>query len=282
MKSLKLIVLASLGVLALLGIVPAQAQTTTMTVYEPPYGVDVYVRGSFNWWTLVTMMTFDAVENKYVAYREISPGTYEFKVASEDWATVDLGNTPGSDPFVTLDVPKVIAQVGNNNLFLEVTVPGIYMFTFDPSNPANLTLLVERVPEGSNGTVRLTFTQSGKSFWDCLGDASPLTATNTNEITIRRRQNENGQIYISHYRLLDSVVFDQLGREYRAVPTGVAPYVEHVSLNGAYVLNTVERWRLLAQDGGPNLMFKALSKITIGPTGEVRSDIFVYEKNCSE
>ena len=75
-------------------------------IFSPPYDVEVFVRGSFNEWALGHEMKFDAVENEYVAYVELTPGGYEFKIASEDWSTVDLG--VADDGIVQLGVPEPI------------------------------------------------------------------------------------------------------------------------------------------------------------------------------
>ena len=58
----------------------------------------------------------------------LSGGATEFKVASEDWSTVNFGNPDGeASNEVMVDVPKVLG-VSNNNLMINAEA-GTYCFT---------------------------------------------------------------------------------------------------------------------------------------------------------
>ena len=99
---MKKLILAVVLYAASMGLASASAMT-----YEgdaaarggPPLGVEVYVRGGFNLWGLVDPMVWDQTAQTYVAEIQINVGSYEFRVASEDWSTVDLGNIDRVDPF---------------------------------------------------------------------------------------------------------------------------------------------------------------------------------------
>ena len=156
MKIFRSFGLATLGAVALLGFGLSQADAAGKPIYSPPYDVEVFVRGSFNNWGLGHEMKFDAVENEYVAYVELTPGGYEFKIASEDWLTVDLGYA--DDGIVQLGVPEPITSVIYSNLYLEVAEPGVYAFRFDVSDLDHLTVLVEYARKGGDGA----------EHWDAL------------------------------------------------------------------------------------------------------------------
>ena len=50
----------------------------------------IYVRGTMNGWSTDDQLFFDG-SHVYSAVLALTPGNYEFKIASEDWSAVDLG-----------------------------------------------------------------------------------------------------------------------------------------------------------------------------------------------
>ena len=67
-------------------------------------------------------------EGVYTADIELSAGSIEFKVASEDWSTVNLGNpNDAASNVVTPSEPKILGA-SNNNLMIEVAESGLYEF----------------------------------------------------------------------------------------------------------------------------------------------------------
>lgn len=277
MKSLRSIGLATLGAMVLLGFGLSQAEAAGKPIYSPPYDVEVFVRGTFNEWGLGHEMKFDAMENGYVAYVELTPGGYEFKIASEDWLTVDLGFA--DDGIVQLGVPEPITTVTSNNLYLEVAEPGVYAFRFDVSDLDNLTVLVEYVRKGGDGAEHYTFYYSDVSyFFDCLGEASPVIADITVEGTLHERQNPADGAHFRDSVRIDGVGFDQMGREYRLHL--IAPIFFSGKPNGSSAYSDTARAIFVTKDGGPNLYFRYVYKVTVDPTGEVKNEFFFYEDGC--
>lgn len=101
----------------------------TIGVFKEAYwgNTEVYVRGGMNGWGTVDLFSYQG-DGIYLADVELSAGTIEFKVASEDWATVNLGNpNDASSNNVEVDQPKQLGS-SNNNLVIEVTEGGLYEF----------------------------------------------------------------------------------------------------------------------------------------------------------
>jgi len=279
MKFLRSIIFAAFGAAALMGLGLSQAEAGGKPVFDAPYDVDVFVRGSFNAWGLGHEMKFDAAANEYVAYVELRTGGHFFKIASEDWATVDLGYA--DDGYVELGVPEPVQQVTFNDLFLEIATPGVYSFTLDVSDLANLTLLVEYARAGGDGAEQYTnqFTDVA-FFFDCLGDANPLVASFSVRGTLHARQTPaGGEIYHDNQRL-DGTAFDQFGREYRLHSTSQLVY--NGKPNGSYTFGEGTHLMFKPMTDGPAVYIKYLYKVTIGPDGVVKREFGFYEDGCRE
>lgn len=277
MKLVKSLGLATLGVVALLGFGLSQAHAAKKPTYSPPYDVEVFVRGSFNGWGLGHEMKFDAVENEYVAYVELTPGGHMFKIASEDWFTVDLG--AADDGIVQLGVPEPITRVNYSDLYLEVPDPGVYAFRFDVSDLDHLTVLVEYARKGGDGAEHYTFFYPGVPYYfDCLGEANPVIADITVEGLLHARQNPAGGVHYRDSVRIDGVGFDQLGREYRLHL--IAPIFFNGKPNGSFAYSDTARAIFVAKDEGPNLYITYIYKVMVDPTGEVKREFFFYEDGC--
>uniref|UniRef100_A0A486XTU3 Putative pullulanase n=1 Tax=Rheinheimera sp. BAL341 TaxID=1708203 RepID=A0A486XTU3_9GAMM len=126
----------------------------------PPYeATTVFVRGGMNGWGESDAFTYDG-DGIYKAELEITAGSYEFKVASSDWSTVDKG--AGADGnAVNLGAAKVLAQGGGN---LSATFPAtaVYIFTLDATNKDTPTLTVIEKPTYGETTV---FLRGGMNGW---------------------------------------------------------------------------------------------------------------------
>ena len=131
---MKKLLLAALLYAATWGVASAATANASAASFEgagDPFGVPVYVRGGFNDWGLAAPMAYDAGSGTYSATISLDPGSYEFKVASEDWSTVDLGNLAGASAISTFPT-TVAAEVGAfNNFVLEIASSGLYSFTLD-------------------------------------------------------------------------------------------------------------------------------------------------------
>ncbi len=100
-----------------------------------PYGnTTVYIRGDMNGWGAVDSMAYKGNGVYQVAIPLVAATSYNFKVASSDWSTVDFGS---ADSVVTEGVAKTLARAAGNLLFTP-SLDGTYVFelnAFDPEAP---------------------------------------------------------------------------------------------------------------------------------------------------
>jgi CubicO group peptidase (beta-lactamase class C family) len=92
-------------------------------------GVALYLRGSMNDWGLRDQLQAVA-PGVYTATVKLEKGDYQFKVASEDWKTVDLGGSE-SKPLAA-GAAATLARAGEN-INLSVASPSTYTFKVDAS-----------------------------------------------------------------------------------------------------------------------------------------------------
>lgn len=134
--------------------------------YEEPFiGTTVFVRGGMNGWGEDNPMSY-AVGGKYSATLDITAGTYEFKVASSDWSTVDYG-TADADNTATVGVEKVVAA-GGGNMSATFAEDGSYTFVFDASNLAEPVVTIFNAKFFGNTPV---FIRGGMNGW---GESDPV------------------------------------------------------------------------------------------------------------
>lgn len=112
--------------------------TPTMSIFDAQMFGDntVFIRGGMNGWGEVDTLVFNA-DGSYSVDIAIDAGSYEFKIATGDWATVDLGSGE-DDPQVIIDKSKQLS-VGGANLMIEIPVSATYRFSVigpDPSAPS--------------------------------------------------------------------------------------------------------------------------------------------------
>jgi hypothetical protein len=108
-----------------------QAQLHTMPLF---------LRGSLNDWGLSLPMQ-RLPRDRFVATVALPVGRIEFKLATEDWANVDLGLTPDR---ATVAGPMPLTLAGINVPF-DVTKPGRYRFELDMGHPSGPRVHVKRV-----------------------------------------------------------------------------------------------------------------------------------------
>jgi hypothetical protein len=128
----------------------------TLTVSDGrPYGDStLLLRGTMNGWGESDPMVLTGVSD-YIAIVDLTAGnTYEFKVATADWATVDLGAATADDITVSVGTAVNLAQ-GGANLFVTVDVDGSYVFVVDASDPDAPTLTVRNQELFAGSTVLL-------------------------------------------------------------------------------------------------------------------------------
>lgn len=90
--------------------------------------VPMYIRGSMNNWDLVDRMR-KIKDGIYEADMDLDAGEKMFKVASEDWNTIDFGSQI-DEPILALGKPKAVEFKGGN-FKLDVKENGHYVFRFD-------------------------------------------------------------------------------------------------------------------------------------------------------
>ncbi|MBT8135716.1 MAG: CHRD domain-containing protein [Gammaproteobacteria bacterium] len=111
---------------------------------DNPYGVAVFVRGSFNGWGLDDPMSFDQATETFSATVSLGAAGHALKIASEDWATADFGGD-GADNAIVLNSPKALVS-SSINLELTLSSAGDYDFSVDASDPAVPLLTVTPSP----------------------------------------------------------------------------------------------------------------------------------------
>ena len=116
---------------------------------EVPYGETVVMlRGDMNDYGESDPLIYDS-DGQYTVTVELTAGTYGFKVASADWATVNLGAVSADEAEVALDTPEDLLQGSNDNLSIEIATDGSYVFTLDAYYPDMPVLTVSTaVPWG--------------------------------------------------------------------------------------------------------------------------------------
>ncbi len=128
--------------------VQGETQGTGLSAYATagapdvvPYGDTIfYVRGGMNGWGEVD--AFDYVgDGIYQAAVTVTAGDYEFKVASGDWSTINIG-APAGDNVVTEGEEKILLPGSNDNLNISIATDGTYLFTLDASNTGTPSLTV--------------------------------------------------------------------------------------------------------------------------------------------
>jgi pullulanase len=116
-------------------------ENPTLTLYneEPFVGTAIYVRGTLNDWGVTDELSYKG-KGIYTFTKTLSAASYEFKVASEDWSTVDYGSAEG-DASVMVGTAEQLSVAGAN-MTIDIAEQGEYQFIFDASDLNNVTLKV--------------------------------------------------------------------------------------------------------------------------------------------
>jgi pullulanase len=104
-------------------------------------------------------------DGTYSVTEPLTAETYEFKIATEDWATVNLGAATADDITVGLDTAVNLLQDSSDNFFLTIVDDGSYVFVVDASDPDAPTLTVRNQELFAGSTVLLP---GDMNEWDVL------------------------------------------------------------------------------------------------------------------
>lgn len=106
----------------------------TMAIHKTQMfgATQIYLRGSLNGWGTDNELVYQG-DSVYVSDILLTAGSYEFKIASSDWSTVDFGATAGEEA-VIIDGTKVLAPVGAN---MTIDIPADGTYRFEISGPDN-------------------------------------------------------------------------------------------------------------------------------------------------
>ena len=105
----------------------------------PPYGdTPIYVRGLNGNWDPGYEMTYDGA-GKYSYSMVLSAGDYEFKIASQDWSTVNLG---WDNVDIAMDSVTITGNNTGDNMMFSLTEEANYTFTIDANNTERPTISI--------------------------------------------------------------------------------------------------------------------------------------------
>jgi pullulanase len=121
----------------------------------PPTPITLFVRGGFNDWgngpAPTAPLGWDGVNTYRAVISGLAAGTYEFKVADNDWGgttggATNCGAVTGGTP-VALGTPFALTCASSSqNMGITFPAAGSYLFAVNWSNPASPQLTVEQVP----------------------------------------------------------------------------------------------------------------------------------------
>ncbi|AWL11060.1 Pullulanase [Saliniradius amylolyticus] len=149
----------------------SDAENPVLTVRndEPYVGTTVYLRGDMNGWSTDDAFSFIG-DGQYEIAVTLDAGTYGFKVASEDWATVNYGE--GEVMVGDTDLSTVY---NGGNFSITIEDAGDYRFVFDASDKQAPTLSVGPSELFGENTVLIRGSLNGWGEDDPLNWVSPGT-----------------------------------------------------------------------------------------------------------
>jgi len=136
------------------------------TIGQPdtaPYGdTTVFIRGTMNDWSTNDAMAFTGSDTYEVTVALEADTQYEFKVASEDWSTVDFG---ASESNVVEAAQPLTLSRGGSNLNFTPANSGNYIFTVNATEAESpvLTIRTEEPFPGTTVLLRGTMNDWGES-----------------------------------------------------------------------------------------------------------------------
>ena len=114
----------------------------TVSVANPYFDNPVFLRGGMNGWGTDNPFAYQG-DGLYTTAIDMDAGTFEFKVATDDWATVNLGATSGDDADRQVELEEAVALApSNDNLYIAIEDAESYTFAWDNAAPESPLLRV--------------------------------------------------------------------------------------------------------------------------------------------
>ena len=120
------------------------SQEITLTVYSAEMfgATTAFIRGEMNGWGEVDSFVYQG-NGIYSVDIALTAASYNFKVASGDWSTINLGGD-AADLSVAIDTPYQLIQGSNDNLNIVIAEDATYTFSVVGPNPNTATLTVTK------------------------------------------------------------------------------------------------------------------------------------------
>jgi hypothetical protein len=227
-------------------------------------------------------MEYDAATDRYVASIELAPGEHQFKIASADWSTVDLGSpslNPG-DNVVNLGVPEpLLTTPGYGNLSLTIPESAVYSFTLDPTDPSHPMLTVVYARPGGDGAQHF-HEQFGGFAWyfDCIGQT--VWAEFDVRAMLQVRANAAGGLTYIENLQDDGVAWDSAGNYYDV--HAARPFRFSTPANGAFQVSSISNIRLVSRGSSPDLWVETTETLHVDADGNVVRYFFFDGVGCRQ
>ena len=124
------------------------APTLHVTPLRPFGATAVFLRGGMNGWGTDDPLVFKGAA-RHARTVELAVGAHEFKVASEDWATVNMGAAEGESNVVVVGTAYSTLAPDGGNLTIDIAEEGAYLFEVDGTQAIPPTLTVRPANVGS-------------------------------------------------------------------------------------------------------------------------------------
>ncbi|MCW8108863.1 pullulanase-type alpha-1,6-glucosidase [Alteromonas ponticola] len=99
-----------------------------------PYGeTQVFLRGTMNGWGTDNPLIYHG-NGRYTVSRGLNEGSYNFKLASQDWSTVNIGVTTTGQEIV-LNTPWDMVNGDSHDVTVVIPYAGNYLFEIDATEP---------------------------------------------------------------------------------------------------------------------------------------------------
>lgn len=144
------------------------APELTVTNAAPFAANTPLLRGSLNGWGDTTPFVYQG-NNVYIAELEVTAGDYEFKVATSDWSTINLGAASADAKEATLTNGVTLQQDSQDNLTMTFSVDATYVFVIDANDVSAPVIRVRNKEMFAPTTIYL---RGALNDW---GTANPFT-----------------------------------------------------------------------------------------------------------